>query len=128
LKIAYVDSSCLIAVALQEEGAGDLLAQLSRFDRLLSSPLAEAEFRAALAREGVPGKGGNLLSWLDWVQPYRRLTPEIERILQVGKAKGADLWHLACALFVRPKLEGLRFLTRDSGQERLARALDFPGL
>lgn len=128
MKIAYVDSSCLIAVALQEEGAGELLVQLSRFDRLVSSSLAEAEFRAALAREGIPGKGGNLLSWLDWVQPYRRLTPEIERILQMGNARGADLWHLACALFVRPKLEGLRFLTWDSGQESLARALDFPGL
>jgi hypothetical protein len=128
LRIAYVDSSCLIAVALQEEGAGELLFQLSRFDRLVSSPLAEAEYRAALAREGVAGKAGNLLSWLDWIQPYRRLTPEIDRILEVGNARGADLWHLACALFVRPKLEGLRFITRDGGQASIARALDFPGL
>jgi len=128
LRIAYVDSSCLIAVALQEEGARELLVRLSRFDRLVSSPLAEAEFRSALVREGIPGKGGNLLSWLDWIQPYRRLTPEIEQILAVGRPRGADLWHLACALFARPKLAGLRFLTRDSGQNGIARALEFPGL
>jgi hypothetical protein len=127
LRIAYVDSSCLIAVALQEEGAGDLLVRLSRFDRLVSSPLAEAEFRSAMAREGIAGKGGNLLSWLDWIQPYRRLTPEIEQILALGRPRGADLWHIACALFVRPKLRDLHFLTRDGGQRDTARALDLPG-
>ncbi|HET9225351.1 MAG TPA: PIN domain-containing protein [Thermoanaerobaculia bacterium] len=128
MRIAYVDSSCLIAVALQEEGAAELLVRLSRFDRLVSSPLAEAEFRSALVREGISGRGGNLLSWLDWIQPYRRLTPEIEQILELGRPRGADLWHLACALFVRPKLKNLYFLTRDGGQSDIARALDFPGL
>ena len=100
MRIAYVDSSCLIAVALQEEGAGELLVRLSRFDR----------------------------SWLDWIQPYRRLTPEMEQIPALGRPRGADLWHLACALFVRPKLKDLHLLTRDGGQSDIAQALDFPGL
>ena len=128
MKIAYVDSSCLVSIAFGEAGHRELMVQLSRFDRLFSSTLTEAEIRSALAREGVAGKGGTLLSWLSWVYPNRRLTSEMERVLEVGSPRGADLWHLSCALFLRTKLDGLRFLTLDGPQNRCARALDFAGL
>jgi predicted nucleic acid-binding protein len=128
LRVAYVDSSCLIAIAFEEAGSRELMARLSRFDGLFSSALTEAEFRSALRRERRTAVVGNLLSWLAWVYPRRRLTAEMEQILEIGHSRGADLWHLSCALFLRPSLPDLRFLTLDGRQDEIARALNFPGL
>lgn len=128
MRIAYIDSSCLIAVAFEEPGSRELMLRLSRFDGLFSSALTEAEFRSALRRERRLGVVGNLLSWLTWVYPRRRLTPEIEQILEIDSPRGADLWHLSCALFLRPKIRDLGFLTLDDRQDQIARALNFPGL
>lgn len=102
--------------------------QLSRFDSLFSSNLLEAELRSALAREGEIGKIKNLLAWMSWVYPSRRLTQELDSILEIGKLKGSDLWHLACAIFLRRKMGPVLFLTLDRGQGEIARSLGFPGL
>ena len=91
MKIAYLDSSYPVAIALDEPGSRDLLVQISRFDRLFSSNLLEAELKSALAREGTQGRAKDFLTWMRWVFPYRRLTPEIVQILQVGTLKGAGL-------------------------------------
>jgi hypothetical protein len=115
-------------MAFEEPGSRDLMLRLSRFDSLFSSPLTEAEFRSALRRERRLGIVGNLLSWLTWVYPRRRLTPELEQILEIDSPRGADLWHLSCALFLRPRLQDLRFFTLDERQDQIARALNFPGL
>lgn len=129
MKIAYVDSSCFVNVAAGQPGYRELLPRLARFDRLVSSNLLEAELRAALAREGGGGPIRNFISWMDWVFPPRRLTPEISQILEVGTLRGADLWHLACALFLKSRLSGpLSFLTLDGRQGEVARYLGFPGL
>jgi hypothetical protein len=104
-------------MAFEEPGSRELMLRLSRFDGLFSSTLTEAEFRSALRREGRLGSVGNLLSWLTWVYPKRRLTPEIEEILEIDSPRGADLWHLSCALFLRPKLQDLQFLTLDYRQD-----------
>lgn len=129
MRVAYVDSSCFIAIALDEPGSGALLERLSRFDRLFSSNLLEAELSSALAREGRYGRIRNFIAWMRWVLPRRRLTPEIDQILEVGWSKGPDLWHLACALFLRPEVEeGLSFLTLDNRQGDVARSLGFRGL
>lgn len=129
MKIAYVDSSCFVSVAAGQPGYREVLSQLARFDRLVSSNLLEAELRAALAREGGGGPIKNFISWMDWVFPSRRLTPEINEILEIGSVRGADLWHLACALFLKPRLSGsLSFLTLDGRQGSIARSLGFPGL
>lgn len=99
-----------------------------RFDRLFSSNLLEAEFRRALAREGVKQEEAEApLSWITWVYPNRALTLEFQRILMLGHLKGADLWHLACALFVEPEPRELHFLTLDARQKDMARRLRFPG-
>jgi hypothetical protein len=129
MRVAYVDSSCFIAVSLDEPGSGVLLERLSRFDRLFSSNLLEAELRSALTREGRYGRIRNFITWIRWVLPRRRLTPEIEQILKVGWSKGPDLWHLACALFLRPDVnDPLFFLTLDGKQGEIARSLGFRGL
>jgi len=122
---AYVDSSCLVAVAFDEPGARKLAARLRRFDRLFSSNLLEAELRSALVREGADGHIEDLLSWLTWVYPNRPLTPEYARITTAGYLRGADLWHLANALFLAPDPTDLSFLTLDGRQGEVARRLGF---
>lgn len=126
LKTAYVDSSCLVAVSLEEPGSHEILGRLSRYDRLFSSPLLEAELRSSLIRAGDDGRIKNILTWFLWVFPYRRLTQEIDLVLDTGYLKGSDLWHLSCALFLRPRIETpLTFLTVDRRQGDIARALGF---
>ena len=125
MTFAYVDSSCLVAVAFDEPGARKLAARLRRFDRLFSSNLLEAELRSALVREGADGHIEDLLSWLTWVYPNRPLTPEYARITTAGYLRGADLWHLANALFLAPDPTDLSFLTLDGRQEEVARRLGF---
>ncbi len=125
MTFAYVDSSCLVAVAFDEPGARKLAARLRRFDRLFSSTLLEAELRSALVREGADGHIEDLLSWLTWVYPNRPLTPEYARITTAGYLRGADLWHLANALFLAPDPTDLSFLTLDGRQGEVAQRLGF---
>lgn len=125
MKLAYVDTSFLLGFAANERGARSLGVRLGRFDRRVSSNLLEAEFRSALARQGRPG-GDSLLSWIEWVYPDRRLTAEFARILEAGHLKGADLWHVACALFLKNQGEEVVFLTLDERQKAVARKLGFP--
>lgn len=125
MTFAYVDSSCLVALAFDEPGARRLKARLRRFDRLFSSNLLEAELRSALTREGVDVEVENLLSWLTWVYPNRPLTAEFVRITTAGYLRGADLWHLANALFLAPNATDLSFLTLDGRQKEVAQSLGF---
>ena len=125
MKVAYLDSSCPVAISLGEPGSRELLVRISGFDRLFSSNLLEAELKSALARENTPGKVRDFLTWMRWVFPYRRLTREINQILEVGLLKGPDLWHLACALFMRPRVEVTHFLSLDDRQSKIAKSLGF---
>lgn len=128
MKLAYVDSSCLVAIAFGEPGYEEVLKRLNLCERLFSSNLLEAELRAALAREGEGDREGDLLSGITWIYPNRQLTAEYRRILNAGTLKGADLWHVACALFLSPEPKELAFLTLDRSQKTVARALGFPSL
>ena len=125
MTFAYVDSSCLVAIAFDEPGARKLAGRLRRFDRLFASNLLEAELRSALLREKVEGEGEELLSWMTWVYPNRPLTPEFARIVAAGCLKGADLWHLASALFLAPDPKELTFLTLDARQGEIAGRIGF---
>jgi predicted nucleic acid-binding protein len=125
MAFAYVDSSCLVAIAFDEPGAKKLAARLRRFDRLFSSNLLEAELRSALSREGVDDRAEDLLSWIAWIYPNRPLTAEYTRIAAAGYLKGADLWHLANALFLSPDAGDLSFLSLDTRQADVAGRLGF---
>lgn len=127
MKVAYVDTSCLVAVAFSEAGAARLKRSLASFDILLSSNLLEAELRAALRRENVGADPGDLLSAISWVYPDRPLTAEITMVLGTGYVRGADLWHLAVALFVDPHRE-IGFLTLDTRQREISEQLGFGGV
>jgi predicted nucleic acid-binding protein len=125
LRIAYLDSSCLVAIALEEADHQGVAAWLYGFDRLYSSNLLEAELRSAMARERVETPADGLLSAITWVFPARPLTPEYELVLSRGYLGGADVWHLACALYLKEELEEVSFLSLDENQTAVARSMGF---
>jgi len=124
LKAAYVDTSCLVAIAFGESEAAEVASRLREHDVLLSSNLLEAELRATLVREAAEVDEA-LFSWIKWVLPDRRLSVEIIRVLRAGYLCGADLWHLATAMYVTPEPRDLTFLTLDRRQEEVAEELGF---
>lgn len=125
MRAAYVDSSCLVAIVFGDEGYVDLSARIDTFDECVSAPLLEAELRSALVREEAAVDPA-LFDWMSWILPDRPLSAEIGRVLEVGYLRGADLWHLASALFLAPDPEELTFLTADRRQAEVAHALGFP--
>jgi hypothetical protein len=110
-----------VALAFGEPGAGAVRTRLESYDRLYSANLLEAELRAAFARERVVWQH-NLLSAIGWVLPARRLTEEIGHALDAGYLRGADLWHVSCALHLHAALGELDFLTLDTTQREVAAA------
>jgi hypothetical protein len=123
VRVAYVDTSCLVAIVLGEPGGPALARRRGGVERLLSSNLLEAELATALVREGVDPGGGSAVDRIDWVLPPVPLGREIERVLAVGYARGADVWHLACALWVQERLATLELVTLDARQRELAHEL-----
>ena len=122
--LAYVDTSVLAAVLFREPGAEEVHDRLRDFDKLFSANLLEAELRAAGAREDIPiAKVTASLESMEWVFPNRSLQPEFERALAVGYARGADLWHLGCALYLSRVLAPVTFVTLDRRQREVAEAV-----
>lgn len=124
MRVAYLDTSYLVAIAFGERGAVELQRRLDRFDEIVSSNLLEAELRAAFAREGVDGDPGQMAG-LSWIIPDRPLSPEIGRALAAGYLQGCDLWHLAAALYLVEHPSSITFLTLDLPQRGVAAALGF---
>ena len=124
MKLAYVDTSCLVAVAFGEPGAAALARRFARFDVLAASDLLESELRSAFVREGVEPQPA-LLGGLSWVVPDRPLHAEIARVLAAGHVRGADCWHLASALYLAEDPAAISFITLDERQAAVARALGF---
>ncbi len=123
MKLAYVDGSALAALAFGEAHA-ERLGDLAGYEHLLSSNLLEAELRSAFAREGLPFER-RALADVRWVLPERPLTRELSAVLASGYLRGADLWHVATALYVAPRPEDLAFVTLDQRQATVAGALGF---
>jgi len=71
MKLAYVDTSCIISIVFDEPGSSRLAKVLESRDRLFASNLLEAELRSALTRERVEDRGEEVLSWISWVYPNR---------------------------------------------------------
>ena len=121
---AYVDTSCIVAAAFGEAAASRVVARLSRFDRVLSSPLLEAELWSALVREGREITDA-FFAGIEFVVVDRPLSAEIVRVLEAGYLRGADCWHLATALYLAPDPTELTFVTLDSAQRKIAKTLGF---
>lgn len=124
MKVAIIDSSCIVAILLGERGAAKLVDRLSTFDRLFATTLLEAEVRSALLRERTPLEDVDLAD-LQWILPVRPLSEEIQRVLEAGYTRGADCWHLACALYLVNDPAQVTFLTLDAQQRTVAHKLGF---
>lgn len=124
MSVAYVDTSCLVAIAFREPSGSAMARRLARFDELVASNLLEAEIRAAFEREKVE-LPPDLLSAIAWVVTDRPLSAEIVRVLEAGYVRGADCFHLATALYVAEAPESLSFLTLDATQSKVAKRLGF---
>lgn len=121
---AYVDTSVLTAIAFDEPGAATLAKRLNERERLMSSNLLDAELRAAFARENHRFEE-SAAAGIEWILPDRPLTPEFATVLEAGYLRGADLWHVATALYVSPDPGDLSFATLDVRQGAVATALGF---
>jgi predicted nucleic acid-binding protein len=125
--LAYVDTSAVLAILFREPSAQEMHDRLTEAGRLFSSNLLEAELRAACAREAVPAEKVTAgLAPIEWVFPNRSLKPEIEQALAGGVLRGADLWHVACALFLASLLPSVVFVTLDRRQIDVAAAVGLP--
>jgi uncharacterized protein with PIN domain len=124
MTIAYVDSSCLVAIAFGERGAKALSRRLEGFDELVASNLLEAELGAAFSREGI-APDRELFAALSWIVPDRPLHTEIARVLEAGYVRGAGCWHLAAALYLSEDPRAMAFVTLDERQGVVAGLLGF---
>lgn len=127
MKAAYVDTSLLLAIVFDEPGASTLLRSLSRYEQAFSSDLLTAETLSAAARERLDVAAvTHALDTVALVLPHRSLDREVQEVLGHGYIRGADVWHLACAVFLADGARSeLAFLSRDVAQRRIARRLGF---
>ena len=123
---AYVDTTSVLPISFGEEPVGAAVQlRLSRFPRLLSSNVLEAELRVAFQREGQNFDSSSIAN-INWIFPNRRLDAEMTAVLEFGQLSHTRVWHLASALFFRDVLQrDLAFITLDEQQETVARDLDF---
>jgi len=70
----------------------------------------------------------HLLARIGWVFAPRPFSPEMEVALRAGTLRGADLWHVATALYLAPSPRDIFFVTGDRRQQRVADGLGFKRL
>ena len=121
---AYIDSSAIIAVTFAEPAGMQVARQLNETSDIWSSNLLEAEVRAAYSRVGEDFDFDSLTD-INWIFPDRPLTREISTVVETGYLRGADLWHLATALYLTPDPADVTFITLDERQREVGRALGF---
>ena len=124
MSVAYIDTSAVAAIAFGEPDGAVLAHRLRAFGRVHSSNLLEAELRAVFSREMVDFSAP-FIARIDWVLPDRPLTPEFTNVLNAGYLKGADLWHVATALYVAIDPSQVSFVTLDKQQASVAKTLGF---
>ena len=124
MSVAYLDTSVLLAIVFDEPDAHALEQRVGEYTRLTASNLLEAEVRSAYARSALQFTPG-MLSSINWILPTRSFAPEFEAVLSAGYLRGADLWHVACALYVSPDPGQLTFVTLDQRQRAVAATLGF---
>ena len=115
----------MVAIARFEPSAQSVVQRLAAFSGLVSSNLLEAEVRSVFARERQE-LDASLLQNIEWIFPDRPLSSEIAAVLQAGYLRGADLRHVANALYAARTMPGLAFITLDQRQQAVAAGLGFP--
>ena len=127
MKTAFLDTSVIASLLFEEAGSTELFGIFSGLESVYASELLEAEIRSAAAREGVdPQIVDTALLKLKWIYPDRNLTQELKQVISTGVyLRGADLWHLACALYLAGDPPVIPFMTLDKAQARAAIRLGF---
>ncbi len=125
-KIVYVDSSVFIGILCHEPGSSVSEKALTAADKIVSSILTEAEVYSVAVRERLDwGIVSSIYSGVSLIFPDRSLENELTRVLSCGYVRGADAFHLACALYLDPCAKEIIFLTADRAQAACARTLGF---
>ncbi len=126
MQVCYVDASVIVAMFLGERVPRTIKASLDSADEVLSSNLLEAEVFATAKREKIDlVEARPFVAPISLFTPDRKLASELERVFAVGYCRGADAYHLACALYIAPQPEDLVFLTLDAKQQVLAKRIGF---
>jgi len=128
MRVVYLDTSVLVSIFF-EEGARDnavFLKLLNKAEEVISSALLEAEFLSVLHREKANrDEGLKLLKQVSLLNPDRSLQPELRRVFSMAYLRGADAFHLACALYLDPSAGEISFLSADDHQNSAAKKLKF---
>ena len=125
VKIGYIDTSVLIAMAFDDAGGSFIGRFVASFERLYSSNLLEAEFFSAAARENCLKDAAAFIKPVRFVYPDTNLTAFHQQVLQAGHIEGSALHHLSCAMYLFPRPEDVFFLSLHPPQAALASQLGF---
>ena len=118
MKTAFVDTSCFVAIITGEAGSEQIASRIGSFEKIVASNLLEAELRSVANRENVAANVDSRIARIAWLHPDRPLTGEFHDVLAAGYLRGADLWHVAVALWADPRHE-ITFLTLTTARKRL---------
>ncbi len=122
-RVLYWDASAILSALAQDSHTEDARKRLTPGTQHLVSSLAHAEVLAVLARMEREGRAQaeeiSLARKAFGSGPWRRLggVPQTETTEELSRRhplRGADLWHLAMAVSLRPELPELRILTYDT--------------
>ena len=126
MKICYVDSSVIVGILFCEKESPAWIRYINSCDEVISANLTEAEVLSAATRESISlDSAKSLLDAISLIQPDRTLRKEYERIFSSGYCRGADAFHIACALYLDPEAKEIIFFTVDKQQEKVAKSVGF---
>ena len=126
--MVYIDTSVILSKLFKEPTKFKW--NKLKGQKLLSSSLIYYETMSACKREGIKYTDAtSLLKAINIVSPNKILEDEVAGILEIGYLRGADLTHLATALWLsRNEPKNLVFLSFDNSQLKVARELGFEEL
>lgn len=126
MSAVFLDTSAFLAALLDEPQGQAVRKVLRESEEVYASNLLEAEARSALAREHAPAEHlAAGFAQISWVMPDRPLSVEMEELQVHGPLRGADMYHLACALYLTGTGERVAVLTLDRAQAKVAAAAGF---
>lgn len=127
MKSAFVDTSALAAILFEEPASPVIRGILENYEIIFASNLLEAEIRSAAVREKLAQEEvDKILLKVEWFHPERPLSQELKTTLSGGiPLRGADLWHVACALYLAGNPSTLAFVTLDGDQAQTAARVGF---
>ena len=126
--IFYLDTSAWIAWKFKQAGS-DIFKKIALdSDTVISCPLFVSEYVSFLKRNEILSQTRyeEELDFIRWIFPAVPLFKEYSQCGKLGFLRGADLYHIATALwFAQDRPSELIFLTCDLKQKEAAKKLGF---